>query len=97
MLKGETRLPCPRCGKADLRFYFHAFQRDRGTGTFWVWCPACGTTSHLPRVKPAGDMPKDPFQDLGLEDFARLELDPDEPLLDRLDRLWDQGDLKSSS
>jgi hypothetical protein len=92
-MRGDRDLACPRCAAATLRSYFHEFNRDRRTGTFWVWCPGCRTTAHLPRVTPPGPPPPDPFAELSLDDFAALELDPAESLLDRLDRLWDEGRL----
>ncbi|HEY8202658.1 MAG TPA: hypothetical protein VII47_15060 [Actinomycetota bacterium] len=92
VLRGE-QVMCPRCGAATLRYYFHAFDPREGRGTLWVWCPACGTTCHLPRVVPNGLTSTDPFADLDLEAFAELELSPDEGLLDRLDRMWDEGVL----
>jgi hypothetical protein len=90
-LTGELDAPCPRDDGGRLRFYFHAFDRAQGEGTLWVWCPVCGLTVHLPRVRPAGSELRDPFGDLSLEEFAELELDEERPLLDRLDALWETG------
>jgi hypothetical protein len=74
---------CPACA-VPLRHYHHVFQPARGTGTLWVWCRSCRRTTHLPRVAwPHGGT--DPFADLSLDAFARLELKSD--FLDRLDAL----------
>jgi len=92
VLQGKP-IHCPKCGKADLRFYFHAMKPELGQGTLWVWCPNCRTKCHLPRITP-GEVPQtDPFGGLSLEKFAELELDPRESFQDRLDRLWDEGPL----
>lgn len=90
-LAGEHEIACPRCAEATLRGYFHAFKPETGRGTLWVWCPRCRTTTHLPRVTPKAEVGPDPFADLSLEQFDALERS--EPLLDRLDRLWEQGAL----
>jgi hypothetical protein len=92
VLRGEE-VRCPSCDRAVLRSYFHAFDRNEGRGTLWVWCPSCGLHCHLPRVVPAGLSRTDPFADLDLEAFAELEVDPGLPFLDRLDGLWDEGSL----
>ncbi|TMQ08803.1 MAG: hypothetical protein E6J90_10315 [Deltaproteobacteria bacterium] len=92
-LRGERDIDCPKCGAARLRAYFHVFNPTKRTGTIWVWCRACRTTSHLPRVTLAADLGPDPFAQLTLEQFAALESDPAEPLLDRLDRLVDDGTI----
>jgi hypothetical protein len=92
-LKGERALLCPKCAAAELRFYYHEFKPDKRTGTIWVWCPACATTCHLPRVTPKVDLGPDPFAALSLEQFAALEADPSERFLDRLDRLWSHGKI----
>lgn len=86
-LRGERGIDCPKCGAATLRSYFHVFNPAKRTGTVWVWCAACRTTAHLPRVTPTVDLGPDPFARLSLEQFAALESDPDEAFLDRLDRL----------
>src|SRR5262245_5640521 len=93
VLKGEPA-ECPRWKAATLRYYFHMIDRSRGTGTIWVWCPNCNMTCHLPRVSPAALRQEDPFAELGLDEFAALETDPREGLLDMLDRMWNQGTLR---
>ena len=90
-LRGQLDAPCPRDDGGRLRFYFHVFDRAQGTGTLWAWCPACGLTVHLPRVRPEASALRDPYADLSLREFAELELDEDRPLLDRLDELWGSG------
>jgi len=95
-LKGEGPIPCPKCRQAMLRTYFHVFKPPTGTGTVWVWCPACRTTCHLSRVKPRADMGNDPFAHLSLAEFAALEQERDEPFLDKLERLWSEGKLGPS-
>ena len=90
-LRGERDIVCPKCGAAKLRSYFHMFNAAKRTGTIWVWCPACRTTAHLPRVTPTADLGPDPFADLSLDQFAALETNRNETLLDRLDRLWRDG------
>ncbi len=90
ILNGEYRITCGKCGQAPLRFYFHVFNEAKGTGTLWVWCPSCRTLTHLPRVKPTAVF-ADPFKEVSLEDFARMEQDPTELLIEKLDRLWDEG------
>jgi hypothetical protein len=94
VLKGEQVVLCPKCRDANLRYYFHAFDKSRGEGTIWVWCPSCHLTCRLRRVSPMGPRQQDPFAVLDLDQFANLELTPGEPLLDRLDRLWDEGILR---
>jgi len=91
VLQGQP-IRCPRCGKADLRFYFHALNPALGQGTLWVWCPACRTKCHLPRVTPSQPQ-TDPFGNYPPERFERLEFDTRESFLDRLNRLWDEGAL----
>lgn len=93
VLKGE-QVQCPKCHAANLRYYFHAFDKSRGRGTIWVWCPNCHLTCHLPRVSPMGLRQDDPFAALDLDQFAELELNPRETLLDRLNRMWDEGALR---
>ncbi|NJO18089.1 MAG: hypothetical protein HC877_20870 [Thioploca sp.] len=86
-------VPCPKCNEATLRYYFHIFDRQRGRGTIWAWCPNCFTQCHLPRVSPQNVFQVDPFDHLTLDQFAELELDPKEPLVNRLNRLWEEGRL----
>jgi len=92
-LRGERDIDCPKCGAAKLRAYFHVLSPAKRTGTVWVWCRACHTTAHLPRVTPTADLGPDPFAALSLEQFAALETDRAEPFLDRLDRLVDDGTI----
>lgn len=94
LLKNSSPSDCPGCGGGRLRYYFHEFNRPRSQGTLWLWCPDCGSTCHLPRVTPSVSMPPDPLAALGLEEFARLETESDEPFQDRLDRLWREGKLQ---
>lgn len=82
-LRGEPAIDCPACGAAKLRAYVHVFNVAKRTGETWVWCPACHTTAHVPRVTPAADGGPDPF--------AALEPDLDESFLDRLDRFVGDG------
>ena len=96
VLKGAT-VACPKCGHEPLRRYFHAFRPEAGTGTLWVWCPACSTTTHLPRVTPTAPMPPDPFAHLSLREFADLELGGGSSLLDRLDQLWEHPPAPETS
>lgn len=91
LLKGEHAIACPKCQEAELRAYFHLFKPTARTGTIWVWCPRCRTTTHLSRVTPQADLGPDPFAALTLEQFGELE--EAEPWLDRLDRLWNDGTL----
>jgi hypothetical protein len=93
-LQGERGIVCPKCAQTTLRAYFHAFDREKDVGTIWVWCPKCRTTAHLPRVIPKVALGPDPFSELSREEFARLETKSGEHLLDRLDRLWTQGQLR---
>jgi hypothetical protein len=44
-------------------------------------------------VRPTHTKLRDPFAHLTLEQFAELELDESENLLDRLDRLWEAGEI----
>lgn len=90
-LAGERAIACPRCAEGTLRGYLHAFKPETRSGTLWVWCPRCRTTTHLPRVTPKVEVGPDPFADLSREQFEALERG--EPLLDRLERLWDRGAL----
>jgi hypothetical protein len=86
--KGQVEL-CPKCGRSKLRYYFHEFAPDRHRGSLWVWCPSCATYATASRVSPTALMPMDPFAALPSKEFAQLELDTGEPLLDRLDKLWE--------
>lgn len=97
LLKGEYTILCPKCRQATLRGYFHVFDKIRQTGTMWIWCPHCRTTSHLPRIKPHKDLFDDPFSSLDLKEFAMMELNDQESLLDQLDRLWEKGELQFPS
>ena len=92
-LKG-TNSPCPKCAAPSLRYYFHVFNIAEERGSIWVWCNTCRTHSHLPRVRAEGIHQSDPFAELDLEEFAELELDPNLGFLDRLNGLWDKGELK---
>lgn len=93
-LQGERDILCPKCHIGILRCYFHVFNHKQMTGTIWVWCHHCHTTAHLPRVKPAsGYLFPDPFQALSLEQFAELKQDTTERFFDRLERLWESGQL----
>ena len=95
VLQGKP-IRCPKCGHADLRFYFHAMKPALGQGTLWVWCPACRTKCHLPRVTP-GEVPQvDPFGGLSLEEFAEIEVRGPGSFQDRLNRLWNEGVLTPS-
>jgi hypothetical protein len=93
VLRGEQDIDCPGCGMAKLRAYFHVFNVVTRTGEIWVWCPACHTTGHLPRVTPTADVGSDPFANPSLEQFAALESDPSESFLDRLDRFVGNGTI----
>jgi hypothetical protein len=84
---------CPKCEKATLRYYFHIFDKQNKRGTVWVWCPNCHTQCHLPRVSPQNVTQADPFASLTLDQFAELELDPEELFLDRVNLLWEKGKL----
>jgi hypothetical protein len=92
-LRGERGIVCPKCEQTTLRAYFHAFDRENQMGTIWVWCPECRTTAHLSRVTPKVALGPDPFAELSRDEFARLETDSSKHLLDRLERLWTQGQL----
>lgn len=92
LLHGKS-ICCPKCGKADLRFYFHTMKPELGQGTLWVWCPACRTKCHLPRITPSAVPQTDPFANLSLTKFAEVELDPRESFQDRLNRMWEEGSL----
>jgi hypothetical protein len=93
ILEGK-QADCPKCDNVPLRYYFHMMNKSRNTGTLWIWCANCHITSHLSRVSPRGLRYKDPYVELGLEEFAKMELDPHENLLDRLDCLWNQNLLQ---
>jgi uncharacterized C2H2 Zn-finger protein len=92
-LDGERDIDCPKCGTAKLRSYFHVLNSAKRTGTIWVWCPACHTVGHLPRVTPTADMGPDPFANLTLDQFGAFESGPKESFLDRLDRLVSNGTI----
>lgn len=91
ILDGNFNVDCPNCHKSTLRFYYHEFNKEEGTGTFWAWCPNCRLVTHLPRVEPEGWRYPDPFQDVS--DFGGLEDGSGEPLVARLDKLWVQGKI----
>ncbi len=88
-----TPILCPKCNKSTLRYYFHIFNQQRFQGTLWVWCPSCFTQCHLPRVSPQNVTQVDPFADLTLDQFAELELDPKNPLINRLNQFWEEGKI----
>jgi hypothetical protein len=90
-LRGQLA-PCPKCS-AELRAYFHVFNVKEKKGTIWLWCGACHLHTHLPRTRPQVAF-QDPFAELSLDEFAALELDSGQPLLDRLEALWTTGQLK---
>lgn len=90
-LRGELGR-CPRCAQGALRRYFHRFKREDPAGTLWLWCASCRTFTHLPRVQPSGALP-DPFAELSVREFAALEAVENGGFLDRLERLWVDGDL----
>lgn len=85
--------PCPKCQQGALRCYFHVFQKEKRQGTLWLWCGSCSTFTHLPRVQVNAPTPPDPFEQLSLKAFAELETSATEPFFDRLDRMWDEGQL----
>jgi hypothetical protein len=89
-LQGDLS-PCPVCG-GPLRAYFHVIQPQTRTGSLWVWCGSCGTYTHLPRVKPALQY-ADPFAKVPLDEFRILEAAIDDPFFDRLERMWNDGNL----
>ncbi|MBY0320039.1 MAG: hypothetical protein K2X72_15050 [Reyranella sp.] len=91
ILDGNFHVDCPNCHKSTLRFYYHEFNKQKGTGTLWAWCPSCRVMTHLPRVEPAGRHFPDPFRDI--DDFGKLEGRNDDPLVARLDKLWDDGKI----
>lgn len=92
-LSGEGPIECPKCHQGTIRAYFHMFKPEARTGTIWVWCAACRTVCHLPRVTPKVDLGPDPFASLSLAQFGALEADASEPFLDRLERLWHENEL----
>lgn len=83
---------CPACAAGPLRFYHHVLSKERGTGTLWVWCPTCGRTTHLPRIRWRHEV-RDPLAAMSEDAFIQLEKDMSELWLDRLDRLWEAGDI----
>lgn len=87
---------CPKCNVATLRYYFHIFNQQRGQGTVWAWCPECFIQCHLPRVSPQNVTQVDPFVSLTLDQFAELELDSENPLINRLNQLWEEGKIQLS-
>ncbi len=93
VFKGEP-VQCPKCSGASLRYYFHILDQQHGRGAIWAWCPNCFTKCHLPRVSPKNIMQIDPFASHTLDQFAELEIDPKEPFLDRLNRIWEEGKLE---
>lgn len=94
VLRGELPL-CPKC-HASLRAYFHVFQPETGKGSLWAWCGTCGMYVTLPRVKPTVSFP-DPFADVPRGEFGALEMSSNEPFLDRLERMWNNGTLRPST
>ena len=90
---GDVDVPCPLHDGERLRFYFHRLSELSGTGTMWAWCPSARIFTHIPRVKPAHSKLRDPFEDLTIEQFAKLEVDPRTRFYDRLDRLWEDGEI----
>jgi hypothetical protein len=96
LLKGEQPA-CPKCGAAQLRHYFHAFDRGSGRGSFWVWCGTCGSHTHLPRVASPHPPQPDPYAALDIDAFAGLEMQASPSFLDRLDGLWQDGALASDA
>jgi hypothetical protein len=95
-LRGAA-VACPKCGAPHLRHYFHVLDERAQSGSVWVWCASCGTHSHLARVSAAASRQGDPFSGLDDEAFAALEMDPDVHFLDRLNALWEGGQLTPAS
>jgi len=93
LIKVDENIECPKCKQSTIRFYFHVFNKNKGTGTIWIWCPNCRTTLHLPRVKPEGLIFPDPFSNLSIEEFAEIEQDTRISFMDRLDKLWNIGKI----
>ena len=91
ILDGNFHVDCPNCHKSTLRFYYHEFNKQKGTGTLWAWCPNCRVTTHLPRVESGGWRYPDPFR--AIDDFGKLEGRNADPLVGRLDKLWDEGKI----
>jgi hypothetical protein len=46
LFEGASRIPCPACGRADLRVFFWRFDPPRPRGGAWVWCPGCRRYTH---------------------------------------------------
>jgi len=53
-------------------------------------------TRSAPRTSPSNVTQADPFSGLDLDQFAELEMDLREALLDRLNRLWNDGILSGN-
>jgi hypothetical protein len=84
---------CPKCDFVAIRYYFHIMNQQQRRGTIWAWCPKCFIKCHLPRVSPRNVAQVDPFANLTLQQFAELEVDPTEPFMERMNRLWEEGKL----
>lgn len=83
----DTGVPptCPLCEQSPLRFYCHVFRQEQEQGTIWVWCPRCKGTTHVSRMTITWQL-QDPYRDLDLRSFAKLERSR---WLERLDELWE--------
>lgn len=93
-LRGERDIACPKCQRGLLRCYWHMFNAKQMTGTIWVWCHCCRTVCHLPRVQPHPNVVfYDPFATWSVEAFEQVELDEQETFFDKLDRLWEEGQI----
>jgi hypothetical protein len=84
---------CPVCGAVAVRVYMYPSDRNgRPTLISYNWCSNCHRFAGWTAPKPAGLELTDPLD--SLSHAERLELEGDQPaFLERLDLLWDGGDL----
>jgi hypothetical protein len=91
IVDGKFDVPCPCCRTHTLRFYYHEFNHEKGTGTLWAWCPQCRLTMHIPRVSPKSRSFPDPYRALAMDEFAEMEGKDNRPFVAHLDDLWRKG------
>jgi hypothetical protein len=82
---------CSSCGRLSLRFYYHELSKTGRIGSSYFWCPNCKKAAHStgPRLSGQFDY-NDPFDELGREEFGKMEA---HNWYDHLDTLWDSKTL----
>lgn len=83
---------CPSCGQLRIRFYYHELVGPMRTiGSSYFWCSSCKKKTHF-TGRPMSQIYRfdDPFKELKMEEFGRLEK---RNFFEQLDELWSSGEL----